>query len=149
MTLAEAERALGVKLKPGYKTEPPFDDCNYFSRADGVDPEIKYTFTRNFLDRIDIEGRQIRAPKGTDVRTPEGIGIGSPEAEIKSAYGSHVTHGQLGAGLYYDLVRWDGQKALMVFDVAGGVVTDFRTGYRGSVDAVVPCFGRHIIDPPN
>jgi len=88
MTRAEAEKALGARLK---MTEPADDalSCSYWSRSDGHDKEVGYMFQGGRITRIDIDLVGVRHWRSS-ITSSAGIGVGATEAEIKKVYRHHV-----------------------------------------------------------
>ena len=78
MTLAQASRALGVKLRlaadPGYSS----DECDYAYRVDKRDGGVSYMVAHGRIVRIDVVK--------PGVTTRLGIGVGSKIAAIRAAY---------------------------------------------------------------
>jgi hypothetical protein len=123
MTVRQAERALGGKLKIEY---PNDKSCGQGGRADGAEPDVWYLFENGHLARIDIGGADGRHLMHS---TAAGIHAGSTEAEVRAAYPHVVTephpyneHG------HYLRVATNGTYAGFIFETDGKRVGDFRAG---------------------
>ena len=137
MTAAQAEAALGGKLKPrdAQFFEPA---CWYTSRADGQDPFVRYMMSGDEVVRIDIDKAP---PQAAAVISDKGIGIGTDESAAAAAYGAALKstpHRYVEGGHYLRLAAPDGARALL-FETDAGKVTTFRAGRVPYVDYVERC----------
>lgn len=145
MTRADAEAALGVKLKSLYPN--PQDGCWFANRADGIDGAISYWIEKGRIVRIDIDEyawpKSERAVPG--VATDRGISIDSSTDDVKRAYGSRLKidfHPQGDAGdenyLYVALPSED-ERYGMLFEIWEGKVKSFWMGTAEAYESSEPC----------
>lgn len=86
MTIRQAERALGTKLKLT-ADEDPSGTCVRGGRADGSEPGVAYMAIKGVIQRIDVELAQAQS-----VKTTEGVGAGSTPADVRRTYGARAEH---------------------------------------------------------
>jgi len=135
MTRAEAQNALGVKLKLQSEDPSSMGDC---ATANSPDHRAWYMFQKFRVVRIDIEKKGITSP--------EGIGVGSSEAAIRKTYGRRAKfsahpYGN-GAGdpdnWHYVRVRLRTDRDLL-FETDGKRVTSLRVGLPNAVSLIEGC----------
>ena len=140
MTLEDAERALGAKLKPFASSGFTDQACWQTSRADGTEPFVIYMFETGTLTRIDIRRRD--GQPIPPVRTAEGLGIGSSEQQVLAAYGDRARqspHPYLGnEGKYLEVLSPD-RRGGILFESEQGVVTSYRAGLLPSLEYKEGC----------
>lgn len=138
MTVDQAERALGARLRPRSVQEP--SGCWITQRADGQDPGVAYMVVYDQIRRIDLHAHNKHVP---GVRSATGVGIGSTEQSAYRAYGARLSvapHKYTAAdgGHYLTVDTPDGRSGL-VFETFGGRITQVRAGLRPELDYVEGC----------
>ncbi|MHB1205002.1 MAG: hypothetical protein ACYCZX_05510 [Rhodospirillaceae bacterium] len=88
MTVSQAEKALGAKLKPfnptdGYSTA----SCWQTHRADEPDAAVIYMIWYGKIVRIAVYRRDDDKRSGPPIATDKGIRIGDSDARVKEVYG--------------------------------------------------------------
>lgn len=145
MTLAQAERALGAKLKSIYPDMP--EACWFGNRADGVDGPISYWIENDKVVRIDINDSAWPSAERVvpPVATERGIRIDSVTDDVKKAYGPSLIvkfHPQGNEGdesaLYLRVPSDDHQYGLL-FEIWDGKVNTFRAGTAEAFYIDEPC----------
>ena len=145
MTVSQAERALGAKMKSrGARYASGSESCWYTQRADHVDPLVSYMVWFGKIVRIDIsqfeDGKSERSVP--PVASEKGIRIGDTEEQIKSAYGSTVgisPHAYGDEGDHYWTVLAKGKRRGLRFETLGGKVQDFHAGLINAITLVEGC----------
>ena len=140
MTVPDAERALGAKLKPLDKGDGISRDvCWLTERADGASPWLTYMVQNGRIVRIDIWQDTADAPA---VATDAGVRIGTTEASILEKYGARLQpegHTNLGAAGHYATVRADNGKYGLLFETANGRVVNMRSGTFDAIALTETC----------
>jgi hypothetical protein len=109
--------------------------CRYW-RPEGAPPGVNVMIENGVIVRADVDSA---GPK-----TEEGIGIGSTEAEIRAAYGQHLTvqlhkyQWDKGWRYFIYLPPTDSLNAI-VFETDDKAVRTFRVGRRPQVQYVERC----------
>lgn len=141
MTVPEAEKASGVKLKPIQET---MNECTFVA-PDGKIQDIIFMVFKGKIVRADTPDEGM-SQKPSQVKTPEGIGVGDSMAKVKSTYQGRIKtqrhpYGQEGKDFYLLVSPRDpkNKKYLMIFEVRDGVVKSFRSGLSGDVQAIEGC----------
>lgn len=125
--------ATGTRPFGDSSTSFPQTGCTYW-RPDGR----AFMVEDGIVVRIDVDSAS------PPLETAEGIGIGSTEAEIRSAYGEHVTiqlhkyQWEAGWRYFVYLPPTDSLHAI-VFETDGNTVRTFRAGRRPQVQYVERC----------
>ncbi len=124
MTVAAAEKALGVKLQQAAPAAASGDRCHTADTP--AIPGATFVVRNDRIERIEFYG--------TAYRTAGGVRVGLKALEVKAHHpGVRATpHRYDAAGQYLTVASEDGKTAL-VFETDGAVVTSFRCG---SVPAV-------------
>lgn len=123
----------GVPAAEGLQA--PAEGCTYVRPA-GAPPGVNVMIENGIAVRADIDSA---GPK-----TAEGIGVGSTEAEIRDAYGQHVTiqlhkyQWEAGWRYFIYLPPADSLNAA-VFETDGKTVQTYRVGRRPQVQYVERC----------
>lgn len=128
-TVAEAERALGMRLAPDRDIPPA--ECHYVHNQREL-PGAALMVLDDRIVRADVYQ--------PGPRTAEGIEVGSSEADVQVAYPGVVieVHPYLEEGHVLRVEGDDGVHA-MAFETDGEVVTSFRAGERDAVAAIEGC----------
>lgn len=137
MTVREAEKALGAKLRLDYAADG--NDCAYAFRT--VDPDRSYMIDGGRIVRIDID-----IPRKGHVRsrvaTALGFGIGSSQRDIVRAYGHSLAiepHPYLEDQGSYLVIDSPGHRRGIIFETDHGKVTEFRAGLYPALSYIEGC----------
>lgn len=134
MTVAEAGKALGVKLVPAYG-EKPDPECDYFKAAKGYNG-VLFMVQRQRITRADLN------PDAKSAQTDQGIRIGDSEKKVRQAYGKtlKVTPHHYGDKGDYYLTIWTTpqRKRGIRYETMGGKVNAIQGGDR-SIELVEGC----------
>ncbi len=144
MTLAEAQRVLGVKLNMQFLEEGDPNACATGARADGKNADVIYMIEGGKFVRIDVVTLDAGTgtPSAPPVRTAKGIGLGSTEAQVKAAYGTAVKvepHPYLEDGGHYLVVKSPDGKTGFIFETDTKKVIEFRAGLFSAVQYIEGC----------
>jgi len=93
MTVPQAEKALGKKLKPLDTTDGiSSESCWPTSSADGIDDWLVYVIENGKIVHVEVQdARPGKIPTIIpSVKTEKGIGIGSSKEQIRKQYGSSL-----------------------------------------------------------
>ena len=135
MTVAEAEEAAGVGFGPvpGAAPAPEGAPCTELA-VPGEQPLVRATVVDGVVSRIDVTD-------GSTVRTLSGIGIGATGQEVRDTYGERIVEEPDPAGGAGTQLRYvpDQPTHSLVFQLGGGVVTAFRSGFTEQVSAAGGC----------
>ena len=127
MTVAEASKALGVKLKYGEDSEgTPKSECSYVVAEKGLEG-ISFMTSHDKIMRIDVE------EPTPHVATSRGATVGMSEANINELYNGKVVterHAYEDPGHYLIVTPGEAKSAKfgIVFETNGEVVTRYRAG---------------------
>ena len=137
MTVAQAEKALGVKFIA--RQEEFFEPGCWYTHPAGEQVSRAYYMVAGVvIVRIDVRG-DAKAPSLHDAK---GLGIGAEEKAVITAYGGHLEntpHPYLNeTGRYLRIPEKDGKTALL-FETDEGKVTSFRAGRIPFVDYIEGC----------
>jgi hypothetical protein len=131
MTVQQASKALGVRLKIYTDDDLNADTCTYADRTDGHDGHVSYMVQRHKITRIDVVG--------VGVKTKFGIGVGSTNVAVKAAY-KHMT---VKPNIYSDEPQFEwkttSEKYGLIFETEKGRVVRMRGGKYPSVTYVEGC----------
>ena len=145
MTLAQAEQALGTKLKSVHPNMP--DSCWFGNRADGVDAPISYWIENGKIARIDIDHSAWPSSERLvpQVATEQGVRIDMVTADVQKAYGSRLKksyHPQGNEGdeeaLYLRVFSEDKKYGLLI-EIWDGKVNALEAGFAETFDAYEVC----------
>jgi hypothetical protein len=139
MTVPQAEKALGARLKPidradGISTEA----CWLTQNADGTRPSITYMIQKGEIVRIDVWDK----PNTTDsASTDKGIRIGSSQRAVLDAYpnAEAAPHPHMDLNGRYIRVLADDKNYGLLFETASGKVVNFRAGKREAIELGETC----------
>jgi hypothetical protein len=129
MTVPQAEKALGRKLKPLDKSDGVSREvCWLTERADGTEPWVTYMVQNRKIVRIDVwqDGQGL-----PPVTTVSGIRIGSSEQVVSEKYGAALQssgHPSMGASGHYATVHAPDGKHGLLFETVHGSVVNMRSG---------------------
>ena len=143
MTVAEAEKALGVHLKIDYLEENAGPDaCGTGERSDGKNPDVFYMVEGGKIVRIDVTTRDDGKASDPPIRTHMKVGVGSTEVEVKRAYRRELKierHPYLDEAGHYLIVKAHDGKSAIIFETDHGKVTTFRAGLYPAVGYIEGC----------
>lgn len=142
MTIAEAEKALGARLKIVFSEDNDAMSCGTGSRADGRNGDVSYMVMKGRIVRIAIFRPDEGTPSNPPVRTPKNVGVGSSETAVQSAYGSIVEvepHPYGTENDHYLIVKTADGKRGIIFETEDGKVSSFRAGVYPEVGYIEGC----------
>ncbi len=144
MTVAQAEHAIGAKLKSFAASGADSEECWLTARADGADPGIIYMINGKRVVRIGIYHEENRP--FPDAATAAQIGLGSMESDIKRVYGATA---KIGPAPYYPegetpvghdiTVEAPTGKSALLFETVDGKLDNFRVGLHGPLEYIEGC----------
>jgi hypothetical protein len=133
MKIAEAEAALGHKLKPeGGAEENEF--CRYFS-PEGAFPGLAFMTAKGEIVRVDVQETK-------DIVTDKGAKIGDSESHVLDLYKGSVRveeHAYTGPEGHYLVVTGGDGKVQLVFETDGKTVVSYRAGVEPQVEYIEGC----------
>jgi hypothetical protein len=133
LTVSAAEKAIGSRLLP----DPTFTaagDCIVVKAETGPEA-VWFTVTKSTVERLDIRGP-------SKVKTVSGAGVTSTEAQLKSLFADRLVVTSKPQGKTAVFTPVDGANAnfRVIFELdLAGVVTSYRVGRVGAVEALTPC----------
>ena len=131
MSVVEAEKVLGVKLK---MLGEPEGDCAYAEPV-GAHAGLGFMVIGNAIARLDV---QIT----TAIATDTGAKVGDTEQRVLELYKGRTRvepHHYTGPEGHYVLVLGKDGKAQIVFETDGGKVVSYRAGRQPEVEWVEGC----------
>lgn len=132
MTIAEAEAALGHKLRPFNPDDD--EDCRYYAPAD-AHKGLAFMSVDGVIARLDVEDTK-------EITTDTGARIGDSEQRVLDRYKGRARvepHHYTGPEGHYVLVLGGDGKAQIVFETDGGKVVSYRAGRQPEVEWVEGC----------
>jgi hypothetical protein len=133
MKIAEAEKALGHKLKP--ESEPGENEfCRYFT-PEGAFPGLAFMTAKGEIVRLDVQETK-------DIVTDKGAKIGDSESHVLDLYKGRVRveeHEYTGPEGHYLVVTGGDGKVQLVFETDGKTVVSYRAGVEPQVEYVEGC----------
>ena len=145
MTVPEAEKALGQKLKPMDASDGvSSESCWFTARADGSEYWLEYMIEYGKIVRIDVsDGKPGQREKVVPpIVSQKGIGIGSSEQLIKDRYGSNLEispHPEMEEDGHYMMVLDQDKRNGILFETTYGKVVTFRSGMTEEIKGVEGC----------
>jgi hypothetical protein len=143
MTLAEAEAALGARLKMYFAEEDNDpNSCGTGARADGKNADVYYMVEKGRVVRVEVVTLDTGTPTSPTILTAKNIGLGSTEAEVRAAYGDALKtqpHPYLGTPAHYLIVKSADGKSGIILETDGKVVIEFRAGAYPQVGYIEGC----------
>ena len=141
MTLAQAEKALGVKLNMYWSEEGDPKSCGTGVRADKRNGDVYYMLEGGHVVRVEVVTPDTGTTTKPPIRTAKGIRLGSTEAEVKRAYpGVKVEpHPYLGPAGHTIAVKSADGKTGIIFDTDGKTVIEMRAGVYPQVGYIEGC----------
>lgn len=142
MTLAEAEKALGARLKMFYAEDNDPKSCGTGARADGKNPDVYYMVEDGRIARVEVVTLDTGMPTKPPIRTAKNVGLGSTEAEVKAAYGAALRvepHPYLEDAGHYLVVKSADGKTGIIFETDRKNVIEFRAGRYPQVGYIEGC----------
>lgn len=150
MTVSQAEKALGTRLKPlntadGASTE----SCWETHRLDDSDPAVWYMIWNSKIVRIAIRGYNKEENWKTvpPFATDNGIRIGTDDAQVREAYGKRLSvrsHPEANDDkddtMVVMTVLTKNRRNGLAFDTADKKVTTFRAGIPKAIRMTEGCF---------
>ncbi len=133
LTVPNAEKALGARLLPD-AAFPSGGQCIVVKPEAGADA-VWFTVWKNTIERLDVR------PPGK-VKTRSGAGIASTEAQLKALFTDRLTFTANPSGKTAVYTPQDAANAdfRIIFELdLGGIVTSYRAGRVGVVEASAPC----------
>jgi len=140
MTISQAEKALGHKLKTDY-TANGSEACGSAWTAETDRQGYSFMVEDLVITRIDV-GLPGKDNGYRPITTAEGIGVGSTEAAVRKAYGKRLKiepHPYLENEGHYLIVKDPDGKHGVVFETDTKTVTSFRTGIFPAVGFIEGC----------
>lgn len=138
MTVADAEKALGVKLTP--RQEEFFEPGCWYTHPAGEQASMVYYMVAGVvIVRIDVRGDAQGARQFHDAK---GFGVGAEEKAVIAAYGKaleNTPHPYLHETGRYLRVPDAAGKTALLFETDEGKVTGFRAGRVPFVDYIEGC----------
>ena len=131
MTVAQAEAALGQKLKSVGEGE---GNCSYVE-PDGANRGILFMVMDGAIARLDVQ-------ETTAIVTDTGARVGDTEEHVLGLYKGRTKvepHHYTGPEGHYVLVLGPDGKAQIVFETDGGKVVSYRAGRQPEVGWVEGC----------
>lgn len=131
MTVAEAEAALGVDLRPLRDRGGAGGRCGLLY-PDGLPGRYALLVVDGVLARVDVASRR--------VRTADGLGVASTELAVRSRYGEAIEirpHEHIPDGHYLNVALPDG--LWLVFESNGEIILSYRLGRLPEVRQRAPC----------
>ena len=132
MTIAEAEAALGHKLKPTGDVQE--GDCKFVEPV-GAYEGLAFMVIGNTIARLDVQ-------ETTAIATDAGAKVGDSEARVIELYKGRTRveeHKYTGPEGHYVLVLGGDGMAQIVFETDGGKVVSYRAGRQPEVEWVEGC----------
>jgi hypothetical protein len=133
MKIAEAEAALGVKLKND-AAENESDACRYYV-PQGAFPGLLFMTEDGVIVRLDVQETK-------DIVTDKGAKIGDSESHVLGLYKGRVRveeHEYTGPEGHYLVVTGGDGKVQLVFETDGKTVVSYRAGVEPQVQYVEGC----------
>ena len=134
MTLVEASRAVGQRLRVDPDSGPDAYNCGFADAPAGV--EASFMVIDGRIRRVDVS-----PPSG--IATVSGVRLGASEAEVQRIYrGIQVEphpYDPNGHYLVYQSPEPSQGAFLLIFETDGSRVTSFRAGFRDAVRAPEGC----------
>lgn len=133
MKIAEAEAALGVKLKNDPAANES-DACRYYAPVDTFSG-LLFMAASGVIVRLDVQETK-------DIITDKGAKIGDSEQHVLDLYKGRVRveeHAYLGPEGHYLIVTGGDGKAQLVFDTDGKTVVSYRAGVEPQVQYIEGC----------
>jgi hypothetical protein len=149
MTVAQAEKALGAKLKPLDKTDGvSVESCWETHRTDNPDPAVSYMvwygkIVRIAIDRYDKEENWETVPP---FATDKGIRIGSADAHVREAYGKslsvrpHPEANDENDDTMVVMTVLTNRRSGIAFETGSKKVSTFRAGLAKAIRMTEGCF---------
>jgi hypothetical protein len=141
MTVAQADRALGARLKMIFSEDNDPMSCGTGVRADGRNSDVVYMVMKGRIVRIGVMRMEEGAPSNPAVRTAKNIGLGATEAQVRAAYPNVKVepHPYGTENDHYMIVDTPDKKRGLIFETTDGKVTSFRAGVYPEVGYIEGC----------
>jgi hypothetical protein len=133
MKIAEAEAALGVKLKNDPAANQS-DACRYYVPV-GAFPGLLFMAADGVIVRVDVQETK-------DIVTDKGVKIGDTEKHVLDLYKGRVRveeHAYWGPEGHYLMVTGGDGKVQLVFDTDGKTVQSYHAGVEPQVQYIEGC----------
>lgn len=138
MTIAQAEQALGEKLKQDYQQTNGDESCGYAWSKTGLNNGISFLVENRTIKLIEIS--PLKTGRSAII-TATKIGIGSSETAVKAAYGARLRvepHPYLETGHYLIVDEPDKSRGI-IFETNGKQVAVFRSGVYPALGYIEGC----------
>lgn len=132
MTVAQAEAALGHKLKPTGDVQE--GECSFVEPVGAYDG-LAFMVIAGVIARLDVQ-------QTTAIATDTGAKVGDSESRVIDLYKGRTRveeHQYTGPEGHYVLVLGSDGKAQLVFETDGGKVVSYRAGRQPEVEWVEGC----------
>lgn len=132
MTVAQAEAALGHKLKPTGDVQE--GDCSFVEPVGAYDG-LAFMVIAGVIARLDVQ-------QTTAIATDTGAKVGDSESRVIGLYKGRTRveeHQYTGPEGHYVLVLGSDGKAQLVFETDAGKVVSYRAGRQPEVEWVEGC----------
>ncbi len=140
MSVAEAEAALGYKLKPLDTSDlVSTEACWLTERADGTQHALTYMVRNGKISRIDVWEEDGHP---ADIRSRAGLRIGATESAVMDAHGKALEisgHPHLGEEGRYLLLPASDKRHGLLFEIVRGKVVNLRSGELESIRLTETC----------
>lgn len=138
MTIYQAEKALGAKLRPRDTTFGT-DACWHTARSDNTEP-VSYKVWHRTIVSIQTSGDGTISP----IATEKGIRVGDSDAKVKAAYGRSLkvrADSQVNEESEASVMTMlkEDEKEGLVFLTRDGKVVEIRAGLSAPIQAIDDC----------